>query len=94
MTLGQLKEEEKAKLKAEYEVYELKRTLQRELLKQEETVKRSQEEVHNLHVTFLRYRSCKLPLEALTIARRTSTRKKPKAKPSKNFLTISTAKNP
>eukprot|EP01022_Parablepharisma_sp_SALTPOND_P018367 TRINITY_DN2996_c0_g1_i1.p3 TRINITY_DN2996_c0_g1~~TRINITY_DN2996_c0_g1_i1.p3 ORF type:complete len:460 (+),score=95.96 TRINITY_DN2996_c0_g1_i1:1555-2934(+) len=48
-SIGQLKEEEKARLKAEYEVYELKRTLQKELLKQEEIVKSSQEQILRLH---------------------------------------------
>jgi chromosome segregation ATPase len=46
--VDQLKEEEKAKLKAEYEVYELKQTLQKELLKQEQVLKKSQEEISKL----------------------------------------------
>jgi len=46
--VDQLKEEEKAKLKAEYEVYELKQTLQKELVKQEQVLKKSQEEISKL----------------------------------------------
>eukprot|EP00826_Nyctotherus_ovalis_P038325 TRINITY_DN3584_c0_g6_i2.p1 TRINITY_DN3584_c0_g6~~TRINITY_DN3584_c0_g6_i2.p1 ORF type:complete len:253 (+),score=78.93 TRINITY_DN3584_c0_g6_i2:354-1112(+) len=46
--LDQLKAEERARLRAEYEVHELKQMLQKELVKQEQVLKKSQEEISKM----------------------------------------------